>query len=306
MSAIALLIGIGILIPSIAIITIFVDMFRTFLYWRDATNIIRGLRKAMSSFREKGSLGILVFDLSIEELSSSVPQLRSPISKSLIYSIQDAKNVICNEISLSKVKDLQLLKTIIADEILELADILSTKDLVRALEEVGNVYLAAVSHRKRMQNYREFLSSSRDFQIADMLLDFSDTIYAGRERALSEELGDYIGSLSKEDLDGLSPILALIIFWLRRELINISKLGEEWKTDIKNLRLARDFFSTNDELFSLSLASIALAVLENDRMVIANEIAYYNPSKKIPEFLVRLRRNSYRRRAFSLGASLNP
>jgi hypothetical protein len=288
--------ALAILLPIVAIINMLRNVRESHLYWKDAIDILRKLRKSLIDLQGDDFSGILRFDLDLEKLSNSAKNYMSLSAKALAYSIRDAKGVFCNEYSLMSVVDTESVKKVMNDELIKLAGFIESKDAVRAIDQVGNMYLVAKTHEGiRNSTINEPNAFSFDTDVVKLLIDFSQDIYCGADRALIEELGDLIENLSNNGMNKLSPASIFILFWLRKELIAM----QLWEPE-KNNKLLRNIWSSRDEILSYSLASIAVAIAEGDQEAFANEIIHYNSSKKVINLLPKIMLPIYRQRVSSL------
>jgi hypothetical protein len=280
---------IAIVVPSIAILTIVVNVLKLHRYRKDVLEIVKGISAALSGLDEKGVLGLLRFDLLMDKLNDLVPNLSSSTGQTLALFICDAKGVALNELNRNKVSDPQLLKDSLSRELVSLISVAETYNTTQAFEQVGNVYIVTMLRGKNV-SVRLGRDLLVDQNVSEMLIDFSNAMFQGDDRALSEELGVFLETRSENDWQQMSPFAALALYWLRRELLSIS--SEEWLLEERK----HIIWATQEELLSLSLANIAIAIAEGDYEAVVETIASYYQRRNYPAFVARLQQKHYVKR----------
>jgi len=287
---------IAMVVPAIAVLGILGNRLRSYEYWKDSLHVINGAREALSALREEGLLGL---DLSIDALAHSVPDLLSPIAQALVWSVADAKGVVLNELNRARVQDSELLKQSISREMVSLISVMASRDITRAFERVGRMYLTTMLGGKDLPSYVDY-HESLDQDVFRIMGSFSDALLQGDDRALSEELGAYLDTRRESDWAQMSPLAVLAVYWLRKELLSVN--SDEWLPEKRSRPLLKSISATQEELLSLSVADITFAIAEGDREAVVGAIVNYYRRRRYPVLLARVLQKHYMKRAQSLRA----
>jgi len=276
-----------VIIPVVAIIMIVLGMYRSSQYWKDSVSIARVVRRGLAGFQEQGTEGLFKFDRQLDQLNSLVPDLLSATAQVLSLCIYDAKGVVLNELSPEKVKEPERLKARLSKELTALTEAIASKDVTSAFGQIGRIYLAATLQSKELPERGDF-GSLDDEQILRILIDFSDALFQGEDRALLEELGSFLETRSRSGWATAWPLAVLAVYWLRQELFEIS--SEQWFPFPEPRRSGvLGLWANREELLGLSMSDVALSIAEGDGEALIRAIVCHHKRQRYPITLARVR-----------------